>query len=270
MADKEVLFVPNELLISIRHATPRPWPYLDRLTALLGKTLQPFGLRVTPPTLPRPPRHDALYEDTGASVQEVRRAISDTDSGDGRAPHADKTPSASGRGLQGGWTFRPATDELFHSVLRNGVAATDARTQPVLVGAAVITARLRQLNAGMEEVRISSATPNWAMSGEPSGFAVGGPGGRPTPEPNLPGVSRWHFVFSDAVAKVAPPGGEGVLVVVLDTSPDLQEVDSAAAAFGGHNSLLVELATGGAHPVASWEDVLGEVDYAAAHGPNEE
>jgi len=271
MADKEVLFVPDELLISVRHATPTPWPYLDRLTALLGKTLQPFGLRVTPPTLSRPPRRDADDDDTGASVQEMRRAISDTDSGDDRAPYAGKEPSASGRGLQGGWTFRPATDELFHSVLRYGVAATDAQTQPVLVGAAVITARLRQLNAQLEEeVRISSAVPNWAMSGESSGYVVGGPGGRPAPESNPSGASRWHFVFSDAVDRVAPPGGEGVLVVVLDTSPDLQEVDSAAAAFGGHNSLLVEMATGGAHPVASWEDVLDEVDYAAAHGPNEE
>jgi hypothetical protein len=275
-----LLYVPGELLVSIRHATPDPWAGLPGLTAALSGALPP-DLALIAPTPP-------------AQLLAGRLA--------------SPAPTAAGRGAHHGWTFRPAAPQpeaaqppagagLHHTVLRYRLApaATDTLTASdgtdpdhIVRAATAITTGVASLNAmlrqsGNSAGQISSATPNWALSGEPSGIIVGGPGGPPAPEDNLTGAGTaaeggagtrgWHVTFPDLPenhpARATAGATARVLVVVLDTSPTQQEVDAAALRYPG-NRLLGEMASGGAHPVEAWEDALGDCAYRATRVPGRE
>src|SRR5438552_2993471 len=95
-----LLYVPGELLVSIRHATPDPWTGLPGLTAALSGVLPP-DLALIAPTPPPQLLADRL---------------------------ASRAPTAAGRGAHHGWTFRPAAPQptagagLYHTVLRYRLA----------------------------------------------------------------------------------------------------------------------------------------------------
>lgn len=73
---------------------------------------------------------------------------------------------------------------------------------------------------------VAAATPNWLIIGAPSDDGSGGPGSRPEPAP----AGRWDFEFRNGSARQAREAGngDGILVAVLDTSPTLQQVQTAA------------------------------------------
>lgn len=149
--------------------------------------------------------------------------------------------------------------------------------------------RLRQLAreqgdalALLAELELESLAPCWLTAAGQEGQVGAGPGVPPAPKGDKPSDWRPRYAFGGAAAGL--PDGEGVVVAILDTRPELAAALAAAQAFQPPHAFLLELlervrfggleATDPAlvaveHVVAGWEagDPVDSAGYAMAdHG----
>jgi subtilisin family serine protease len=130
------------------------------------------------------------------------------------------------------------------------------------------TRELAQQWPGMEALELIALTPCWLSAAGQEGHIGAGPGVPPEPRPDLPSDWRPSYAFEGPAAGLADASGEGVVVAILDSRPERDEVLAAAQAFQPPHAFLMELLErvrfGGfdlgdpgmaavEHLVASWE-----------------
>lgn len=109
---------------------------------------------------------------------------------------------------------------------------------------ALLTERLREgLDAQplLEGLRLIALCPSWLTAASQEAHVGAGPGVPPAPRPDLPSDWRPSYRFEAEAAGLADADGEGVVVAVLDSRPEVAQMLGAAQRYQPPHGFLQEL-----------------------------